>query len=162
MLALRIPPPVWMLLAGALMWSLDRYWPMLTVIVAPWGRAGWFVMTVALIPAATAIAQFARARTTVNPHRPDETVVLVTGGIYRWTRNPMYLGLLILLVGWAIRLGSLSPFLVPPLFALVIEQVQILPEERLLRARFAADYDRYCRDVGRWLGRRQEPGAGRG
>jgi protein-S-isoprenylcysteine O-methyltransferase Ste14 len=162
MLALRIPPPVWMLLAGALMWSLDRYWPMLAVIVAPWRLAGWCVIAVALIPAATAIAQFVRARTTINPHRPDETAALVTGGIYRWTRNPMYLGLLILLVGWAIRLGSLSPFLIPPLFALVIEQVQILPEERLLRARFGADYDRYCRVVGRWLGRRREPGAERG
>jgi protein-S-isoprenylcysteine O-methyltransferase Ste14 len=153
MLSLRIPPPIWMLLAGAVMWSLNRFVPVLTVVAAPWNRAGWWVMAVALVPVLTAITQFVRAHTTINPHDPNKTSALVTGGIYRWTRNPMYLGLLLLLTGWAIRLGSLSPFLIPPLFALVLKQVQILPEERVLRARFGGDYDRYCRTVGRWLGR---------
>ncbi len=161
MLALRVPPPVWLLFAAALMWFLDRFLPVLTVVAAPWNRAGWCVMAVALVPALTAVTQFVRARTTINPHDPTKTSALVTGGIYRWTRNPMYLGLLVLLTGWGIHLGSLSSLLIPPLFALVIKQVQILPEERLLRARFGDDYDRYCREVGRWLGRGRERPAGR-
>ena len=154
MLSLRIPPPIWVLLAGALMWLLDRFLPVLTVLVAPWTGLGWCLMAVAFLPALTAVTQFMRARTTINPHTPDQASSLVTGGVYRWTRNPMYLGLLLLLAGWAIRLGSLSPFLVPPLFALVLTQVQILPEERVLRARFGDEYDRYCRTTSRWLGRR--------
>jgi protein-S-isoprenylcysteine O-methyltransferase Ste14 len=161
MLSLRIPPPIWMLLAGAMMWSLDRFSPVLTVVAAPWNRAGWYVMAVALLPALAAITQFVRARTTINPHDPNKTSALVTGGIYRWSRNPMYLGLLVLLLGWAIRLGSLTPFLIPPLFALLLQQVQIAPEERLLRARFGDDYERYCQRVGRWLGPGQEPPAKR-
>ena len=157
MLSLRIPPPVWLLLAGALMWLLDRFLPVLRLIVAPWSRAGWCVMAVALLPVLTAMTQFVRARTTINPHDPNKTSTLVTGGIYSWTRNPMYLGLLTLLIGWAIHLGSLSPFIVPPLFKLLLEAVQILPEERLLRAHFGDDYGRYCRKVDRWLGRSREP-----
>ena len=62
-----------------------------------------------------------------------------------------------LLLGWAIWLGTLSPFVVPPLFViLLMTQVQILPEERALRERFGDDYDRYCQQVGRWLGRGQQ------
>jgi protein-S-isoprenylcysteine O-methyltransferase Ste14 len=146
-----------MLLAGAAMWSLNRFVPVRTVVSAPWNRAGWFVMAIALVPALAAASQFAHARTTINPHDPSKTSVLVTWGIYRWTRNPMYLGLLLLLIGWAICLGSLSPFVMPPVFALILERVQILPEERLLRARFGDDYDQYCRIVGRWLGSGREP-----
>ena len=157
MLALRIPPPVWMLLAGATMCFLDRVVPVVTVIAAPWNRLGWWVMAAALMLVLPAMAQFARARTTVNPRDPSKTSTLVTAGVYGWTRNPMYLGLLLLLGGWAIHLGSVSCFAIPPLFALLIQHVQILPEERLLRARFGDDYDRYTRRVGRWLGRRREP-----
>jgi protein-S-isoprenylcysteine O-methyltransferase Ste14 len=66
-------------------------------------------------------------------------------------------GLSVLLLGWAIWLGTLSPFVVPPLFViLLMTQVQILPEERALRERFGDDYDRYCQQVGRWLGRGQQ------
>jgi len=160
MLSLRVPPPVWMLLAGTAMWALDRFVPVLTVLAAPWNRAGWCVMAIALVPILTAIRQFAQARTTVNPHEPGKASALVTGGVYRWTRNPIYLGLLLLLAGWALRLGSISACLVPPVFALVLTQVQIVPEEQALGARFGAEYDRYCRTVGRWLGRRRGPPAG--
>jgi protein-S-isoprenylcysteine O-methyltransferase Ste14 len=153
MLSLRIPPPIWLLLAGILMWLLDHFLPVLVVIVTPWNRLGWGVMAIGALPALTAMTQFVRAKTTINPHHPDKTSTLVTDGIYRWTRNPMYLGLLTLLIGWAIRLGSLSPFLIPPAFVLILTQVQILPEERHLRSRFGNDYDRYCKSVGRWLGR---------
>lgn len=153
MLSLRIPPPIWMLLAGAVMWSLDHFWPVLAVLSAPWNRLGWCLVAVGLVPVLTAMRQFVRAATTISPLSPDKASALVTGGIYRYTRNPMYVGLLLLLIGWAVVLGSLSPWLIPPLFVVVITQLQILPEERALRARFPAAYEDYTRSVGRWLGR---------
>jgi protein-S-isoprenylcysteine O-methyltransferase Ste14 len=68
----------------------------------------------------------------------------------------MCVGLSVLVLGWAICLGTLSPFVVPPLFVILMTPVQILPEERALRERFGDDYERYCQQVGRWLGRGQQ------
>lgn len=149
-----VPPPVWMLIVGVAMWELNRRWPVVTLISTPWNRLGWCVMVVAFIAPFTAISQFGRAGTTVNPHQPETTTALVTGGIYAWTRNPMYLGLTIVLIGWATRLGTLTPFVGPVLFVPLIERVQILPEEQVLRARFGKEYADYCARVNRWLGRR--------
>jgi protein-S-isoprenylcysteine O-methyltransferase Ste14 len=113
----------------------------------------------AIAPAApvAAFIQFARAHTTPNPHKPDTTTTLVTRGVYEWTRNPMYLGLSMLLLGWAVRLGTLTPFAGPLLFVPLMVHVQIRPEESALRAKFGEDYSRYCRRVNRWLGRRGPP-----
>jgi protein-S-isoprenylcysteine O-methyltransferase Ste14 len=102
-----------------------------------------------------AFFQFWRARTTINPHRPQSASTLVTSGVYAWTRNPMYLGLAVLLLGWGIHLGTLTPLVLAPLFIPFICRVQILAEEQALQARFGEDYARYCRRVNRWLGRRR-------
>ena len=150
---LLIPPPVWMLLVGIAMWQLSRHWPLAVVLPAPWNRAGWFVMAAAVLAPLAAIRQFGRVGTTVSPHQPETTSALVTDGVYAWTRNPMYLGLTIVLVGWAVRLGTLAAFAGPVIFVPLIERVQILPEEQALRARFGRDYEDYCARVRRWLGR---------
>jgi len=143
-----------MLLFAAAMWAFSRYWPVLIVVSPPWNRIGWYVMALSPIAPIAAFVEFFRAHTTVNPHKPESASALVTSGIYRWTRNPMYLGLSILLLGWAVELGSLVGFLGPVLFVLLIQHVQIRPEERALRARFGEDYARYHARVRRWLGRR--------
>lgn len=134
-------------------WLASRQWPLWTVVPAPYTRLGWAVMAVALIPAAAAFAEFRRAHTTLNPHKPEKTSALVTSGVYAWTRNPMYLGLWLLLVGWAVRLGALSAFIVALLFIPLIGYVQIRAEERVLARRFGEEYERYRRRVHRWFGR---------
>lgn len=143
-----------MLIFAAAMWAADRYFPILTIVSAPWSRIGWGVMVLSPIAPIAAFLEFSRAHTTVNPHKPDSASALVTSGIYQWTRNPMYLGLSILLWGWAIALGALGAFVGAVLFVPVLQHVQIRPEEHALRARFGEDYARYCERVGRWLGRR--------
>ena len=135
------------------MWALNHYRPVLTMIPKPWNRLGWFVIAIAPVAPIAALIQFRRAYTTVNPHRPETTTTLVTSGVYAWTRNPMYLGLWVLLLGWAIKLGSLSPFAGPLLFPPLIQRVQIRPEEHALRMRFGEDFAQYCHRVNRWLGR---------
>ena len=84
---------------------------------------------------------------------PSKASQLVTGGVFRISRNPMYLGLTLLLVGWAIWLGNASPWLIPPLFVTLITVVQIIPEERALQQRFGEQYVSYQRSVARWIGR---------
>ena len=147
-----IPPPLWMLLFVGAMWVLARQYPLATVIPAPWDRLGWLVMACAPIPVVAALTQFRRAQTTVNPHKPQEATALVTTGVYAWTRNPMYLGLTVLLLGLAIKFGALSPFLGPLLFVPLLQRFQIRPEEHALRLHFGESYDRYCQRVNRWLG----------
>lgn len=100
---------------------------------------------------AVALVQFLRMRTTTNPLKPASASALVTGGIYRSTRNPMYLGLATLLAAWAIYLGNLAALAGVPLFILYMNRFQILPEERALEERFGPEYIAYRARVRRWL-----------
>ena len=149
----RVPPPLWMLIFAVSMWALNRYYPLLAVIPETWRGCGRFVALVAALTPAAAFYQFHRAHTTFNPLSPETASALVTSGVFAWTRNPMYLGLSLLLLGWAIKLGTLSPFAGPLLFLPLIQYVQIRPEEQALQRRFGGDYERYCQGVNRWWGR---------
>src|ERR1019366_2886926 len=144
----RIPPPILMLLGAGLMWALDHW------MSAPWNRLGGLVAAVGIAIAVAAFVRFRKVGTTVNPVDPSKASRLVTDGVFRVSRNPMYLGLLLLLIGWAVWLGSVSPFVVPPLFVFAITVVQIIPEEQALSRNFGEQYVSYQRSVARWIGRR--------
>lgn len=96
------------------------------------------------------IVAFRRARTTVNPLRPEKASTLVTDGVYGITRNPMYVGMACLLLAWACWLAGAWTFAGPVLFVAYITRFQIVPEERVLRERFG-DYAAYSSRVRRWL-----------
>ena len=98
-----------------------------------------------------AITQFLKARTTVNPLKPDKASELVTGGIYRISRNPMYVSLAGLLISLAIWLGQPLGLPFIAVFIVSMNKWQISPEEKVLSAKFGARYDEYCRSVPRWL-----------
>ena len=149
----RIPPPLLMLLAAILMWSLHRWWPIALCVATPWNRIAALPIAAGLIIAAAAVTRFRQSGTTLNPMVPDKASHLVTDGIFRVSRNPMYLGLSLLLIGWALWLGTASPWFVPPVFMLFIYWAQILPEERALEALFGASYLEYRSTVARWFGR---------
>ncbi len=150
-LELLIPPPLYALAGAAAMWLLHRYWPVAELLAPPWRSAGIVIMSVSLIPAMLAFGLFRRYHTSANPHHPEKARRLVTTGIYRWTRNPMYLSLLTLLLGWGVKLGSASALGVPLLFALTVTRLQIIPEERVLAAHFGETFHDYARRVRRWL-----------
>ncbi len=151
MLKLKIPPPVYLLIIGVIMWLLHRQLPIVTFFSAPWTRLGYVSIAFALLIDITALIQFFRAHTTFNPLKPKQSAHLVTTGLYRFSRNPMYLGLLFWLIGWGILLGSLSPFLMLPIFIWLITIQQIIPEERILSGKFAGQYQAYQQSVRRWL-----------
>jgi protein-S-isoprenylcysteine O-methyltransferase Ste14 len=94
---------------------------------------------------------FRRARTTVNPMKPESTSSLVRSGIYRVTRNPLYVGLILVLIAWAVFLSAPVSFLGPVAFLLYIGRFQIVPEERVLARLFGVEYAEYTRRVRRWL-----------
>jgi len=98
-----------------------------------------------------AVFQFKRARTTVHPMKPQEASTLVVRGIYRFTRNPMYLGVLLVLAGWAAWLANGVALVLLPCFVAYMNRFQIAPEERALEAGFGAAFAGYRRAVRRWL-----------
>jgi protein-S-isoprenylcysteine O-methyltransferase Ste14 len=98
-----------------------------------------------------AIISFIKIKTTINPRPPKNTNQLVTAGLYRYSRNPMYLGLLFLLFGAALWLGNPANIFVLLLFLLFITLFQIKPEEEILCKNFGSDYRHYCEKVRRWL-----------
>lgn len=97
------------------------------------------------------VVSFARARTTVNPLKPEAATALVDSGVYRFTRNPMYLGFLLALLGWATFLANALAVLLLPGFVLYMNRFQIVPEERALSARFGLAFSAYKAKVRRWL-----------
>ncbi len=151
---LRFPPALVVVLCGGLMWGLDQAAPLAHLVASPANRAGWLLVLIGLGVAAAAIVQFRRARTTVDPTRPAKASALVQSGIFRYSRNPMYLGMGVVLCGWAALLGSLSPWFVVPLFVVLLTWLQIRPEEAVLTTLFGPAYSDYCARVGRWFGRR--------
>jgi len=150
-LELKIPPAVLVAFTGALMWLASAATPATTLVLPgrSWGAA--ILMLTGVIIAGLGVASFRRAKTTVNPMKPASASVLVDGGIYRLTRNPMYLGFLLGLLGWAIFLSNIVAFLLLPTFILYMNRFQIEPEEKALVALFGQTFVAYKTRVRRWL-----------
>lgn len=149
--AVRVPPVALFLVIALLMWVVATWLP-------SWRMAlpGRTAITVLLLVAAGAVGiagvrAFGHARTTVDPLQPGKASALVTSGIYRHTRNPMYVALAIGLLAWTAWLGHPLSLLGIVAFAAWMNRVQIPAEERALRALFGAEFERYCREVPRWL-----------
>jgi protein-S-isoprenylcysteine O-methyltransferase Ste14 len=150
-LELKIPPPAVGVIIGALMWLVKWSVPALSFTFP--GRH-LLAMTAAVAGAVIAgigVASFSRAKTTVNPMKPDSSTALVVSGIYSRTRNPMYLGFFFMLVGWAILLSNVLAFLLLPAFVLYMNRFQIEPEERALASLFGQAFESYRARVRRWV-----------
>ncbi len=150
-LALKVPPPVYLLAFAGMMWGADKGLPLFEVIATPWNRLGLVLIAAAVVMDFWSLGLFFRAHTTFNPLHPERTQTLVTQGPYRYTRNPMYVGMLVILSGWCWWLGSVSPFLLLPLFVWVLTVQQIIPEEKILEQTFGDAYLDYKMRVSRWL-----------
>jgi protein-S-isoprenylcysteine O-methyltransferase Ste14 len=150
-LELKIPPPAVALITALLMWLLSRAAPALGFTFP---ARSVFAICLAAIGVATAISgvvTFRRARTTLNPMKPESSSALVNWGVYSVTRNPMYLGLLLVLTSWAIFLSNALSFLFLPAFVLYINRFQIVPEELALTSLFGQSFAAYQSRVRRWL-----------
>lgn len=150
-LELKAPPVAVGLASAAVMWFASTAMPALALAI-PWRSA--FALALVLIGITFAVAgvvAFRRAKTTVNPMRPESTSIVVVSGVYGLSRNPMYVGLLFLLAGWAVFLAHLLPLTLLPVFILYMNRFQIEPEERALSARFGSEYATYMQSVRRWL-----------
>lgn len=148
----RIPPPLVAALFGLLAWLCARNLPGTLELAIEWRIGLALVVLLAGITTCFAgVISFRRARTTVNPLRPETASVLVRSGIYRYTRNPMYLGFAAALVAWSIFLAWPPALLSVLGFVIYMNRFQIGPEERALANIFASEFTQYCSQVRRWL-----------
>lgn len=150
-LELKIPPAALGLLLGALMRVVAR-----TVPALGFGMpAGWIIAAgiaaAGLIVVILGVVSFRRVKTTVNPLHPEAASALVTSGIYRVTRNPMYLGMLLVLLGWGVFVANFLALVFPVVFVVLMNRLQILPEEKILTGMFGAQFTDYQSRVRRWL-----------
>ena len=150
-LRLRIPPLAVVALAGGLGWIIARMVPALNFKFSGRGALAATFGLLGIACSVLGVASFRLARTTVNPMTPDATTALVVSGIYRITRNPMYLGFLLLLLAEMVWLANPVAFLVAPAFVLYLNRFQIGPEEIALRSRFGAEFNSYAAHVRRWI-----------
>ena len=144
-----IYPPVWLVLGLVAIFTLNEMsvGPRFTSLAGQWLGGGIILVGLALLVMAGGL--FKQADTDLVPFK--NVTALVTGGIYRYTRNPMYLGMALILLGTAITVGAVYTLLVPPLFMAIIEYRFIRPEEDMLRELFPEEFPDYCRRVRRWL-----------
>ena len=147
----RIPPPLVGLIAGIVAWLVSSAF-------APTSVPAFVRLTVALALVLIGFAlagagarAVSRAKTTLNPTKPETATALVTSGIYRYTRNPMYLGMAACVLAWSAWLGTLAGLIGAPLFVLYMNRFQIGPEERALGRLFGAEFSDYRARVRRWL-----------
>ena len=147
----RVPPPLIALFAAAMMWVIARDAPAIPIDSTLRLALAGVLAVVGILLARAGFRAFGRANTTVNPVNIEAASALVTSGIYSYTRNPMYLGLVAFLLAWAIYLAVPWTLLGPLAFVLYITRFQIIPEERVLLKKFGDTYAAYQRQVRRWL-----------
>lgn len=142
-------PPLLLLYTMLAMAGLDQLAPWREYLEWPWTLAGLPVLAAGFALVALCVPLFKRAETRLRP-APGSTAMITTGP-YRFTRNPIYLGMAVMLLGFGVMLGSLTPLLMVPLFMALIHVVWIRREERWMREVFGAEYDEYRRRVRAWF-----------
>lgn len=148
-LELKIPPPLVALAFATLMWltpvlagSIDIPYRIALAVALP---------CIGMSIAISGVLAFRQAHTTLNPIKASSASSLVSGGIFQFTRNPMYLGLVFVLLGWTVFLSNPLALLFVPVFVLYMDRFQIIPEERVLAKLFGTEYSAYKERVRRWL-----------
>jgi len=147
----KIPPPVIGALVAAAMWSVSALGPQFPIATGPKYAAVAILAVAGVAFDLLGLLAFRAFRTTVNPLKPERASAMVTSGVYRVSRNPMYVGMVLLLLAWAVNLSALLPFAGPPIFVLYITRFQIRSEERILKGIFGEEYSAYAARVRRWL-----------
>jgi protein-S-isoprenylcysteine O-methyltransferase Ste14 len=149
----KIPPPLVLVACGILMWLTDKLLPRFSFVFPTRLLAFWIFLLMGVLLLASGASNFLRRNTTIHPDRKSlsKATTLVTTGIYRYSRNPIYLGMAIMLVAWVIFLQNWLSVLGVIIFVLFIDYYQIRPEEQALEKVFGEEYVRYKRRVRRWV-----------
>ncbi len=147
----RIPPPLVVVLIGAAMAVIAWFTPALEIGSNVRFAVGGIAIALGALVGVQSARAFWRNKTTINPVDLESASALVTSGIFRFSRNPMYVGFTAMLVGWAVCLAAPWALVGPVAFVLFTNRFQIIPEERVMRDKFGQAYDDYQAQVRRWI-----------
>lgn len=150
-LRLKIPPVVYGLAAVAIIWLCNAFTPLYHVQFAYQNNFARALVVIGMAVALSGILTFVKLRTTIHPNHPNKTSSLATIGIYKYSRNPMYLGILLNLLGIVLYFGALSSIVAIWIFVSCMTKYQIVPEEVALQEKFGESYTHYLQNVRRWL-----------
>lgn len=150
-LELLIPPPVIASIVAVFMWQVAPVVPRLSQLADHHVILSSVVAFAGFMVAIVGVYAVMKNKTTINPHSPQKTSCLVTSGIYRYTRNPMYVGILLVLSAWGLYLSHIVPLLMPALFVLYMNRFQVIPEEKILEDKFGEAYIQYSKQTSRWI-----------
>ncbi|KPK88299.1 MAG: hypothetical protein AMJ88_19250 [Anaerolineae bacterium SM23_ 63] len=145
----KILPPSYLLVAIILILFLHFIFPVAKIIKIPWNLIGLLPLVLGIAMNLVADNAYKRYQTTVKPFQ--ESHALITDGAYRLSRHPMYLGFVLILIGVSLLLGSLSPYIVIIVFAILMEIVFIRVEESMLEEKFQQEWKEYKSKVRRWI-----------
>ncbi|MCO6428119.1 isoprenylcysteine carboxylmethyltransferase family protein [Nitrosomonas communis] len=150
-LELKVPPAIVVVLIGIIMWLAADLVPELALIIPGRNIIAAVIGLVGVTLILTGAVAFRVAGTTVNPMQPDKTSSIVTRGVYKISRNPMYAGFLLILLAWALLLSNIFSFIMLLAFVWYMNRFQIMPEERALLAKFGQEYIAYMKGTRRWF-----------
>jgi protein-S-isoprenylcysteine O-methyltransferase Ste14 len=145
----KVLPPTYLLVAILIMLALHLVFPVIEIIPTPWNILGIVPLACGIALNLAADKAFREAGTTVKPF--EESTVLITSGVFRLSRNPMYLGYVLILIGIAIMVRSLMPYVVILVFAVLMERVFISIEEQMLAGKLGQAWSAYAEKVRRWI-----------
>lgn len=145
----KIMPTTYLLIAIVAMIALHFIYPVTRVLPPIWNLLGMIPIILGITTNLIADKAFHTANTTVKPF--EESSVLVMNGVFRITRNPMYLGFVLILIGTAVLMRSLTPYVIVVAFVILIDRIYITVEERMLAEKFGSEWEEYRRHVRRWL-----------
>ncbi len=150
-LELKIPPIIVLAFIGIFMWLAANRAPEWALTIPGHVVIAIVIGLIGILLILAGAIEFRAAKTTVNPMQPGNASSIVTRGVYAISRNPMYVGFLLILLSWAVFLSNILSFAVLPTFVWYMNRFQIIPEERALLAKFDEDYSAYTKSVRRWL-----------
>lgn len=150
-MTIKLPPLVVLTLFGGLMYLLDRFLPVGEFDFFGRTFLAWFLLGLGTVLILVALVQFKRSGATTDPMDLEKSNTLVTGGVYKYSRNPMYLGMLLLLLAFGLYLGNAFNTLLAALFVSFMNRFQIKREEERLLKKFSGDYPGYLRATRRWF-----------
>ena len=150
-LELKVLPDIVLIIVAVVMWVVSLVSPSFYLPFAARVTAGAALVVLGLGVVQAAGVFFRRANTTVDPKRPASASSLIVTGMFRCSRNPVYLGMTLVLFGWAVFLSNALSIALVAVFVAYITRFQIIPEERALSSRFGAEYASYKTRVRRWI-----------
>lgn len=145
----RLIPPVYFIAGVISIYALNKFAPVATIIPEAWSWVGVVPFVTGAGIMIYAERMFKAAQTTIKPFH--DSSALVTSGPFRYSRNPIYLSMVLVLMGFAVFKGTVTPFATIPVLAVALNYLFIVPEEKMLRQTFGEDYEQYCMKVRRWL-----------